>query len=268
MDVSNITLPAENVVIYQLTYSIEVGLREFIIDTLAKNYGSKWWKQRLPGDILQKFRDGQQMERSIKWLQFVPHHPLYYIDFPDLKKIITRQDNWKDVFQEYFKTTDIVLGIFSEIEPIRNKIAHNRISTQQDVNLMKAAYGVFSFAVGEVAFLNYINKISTVDSLFEIIKDLNQEVYECYIKITKYDNVDNPIVWEAVARSWWFDEEYLSNSVEAVRDFYNILSEYRKLPRSRGSGHKIEHWVNCCDILTVFDKASKELSQLLSQMEG
>ena len=92
------TVPEENLAIYKLLLIIEVGLREFLIEALEASCGSDWWKKRLPGDVLAAYRNGCRYERRIRWCQLVPHHPIYYVDFPDLKKVIQRSDNWKDVF--------------------------------------------------------------------------------------------------------------------------------------------------------------------------
>lgn len=50
---------------------------------------------------------------------------IYYVDFPDYIKIITRKDNWNDVFAPIFGNREAVSTKLRELEPIRN-IAHSR----------------------------------------------------------------------------------------------------------------------------------------------
>src|SRR5689334_24990194 len=119
-------VPAENLRCYERLFCIEVALRELIVMRLSQAHGPLWYKTRLPVEILRKYRDAVATERAIKWLQLVPHHPIYYIDFTDLQQIIEKDDNWRDVFRDIFGRKDIVAGILAEIAPIRNKVAHSR----------------------------------------------------------------------------------------------------------------------------------------------
>ncbi len=45
-------VPSENLAIYKLLYNVEVGLRELIIEVLEAKGGARWWKERLPSDVL------------------------------------------------------------------------------------------------------------------------------------------------------------------------------------------------------------------------
>ena len=81
-------IPQENIEIFTMLYCIETALRELIIAELSNVEGSKWYKTCLPNDILEKYRKGREVEKRIPWIQCIPHHPIYYVDFPDLKKII------------------------------------------------------------------------------------------------------------------------------------------------------------------------------------
>jgi hypothetical protein len=67
--------PEENMAAFCLLYEIESALRELIIEELTSLAGSRWYKQRLPGDALEKYREAKKFEKSVKWSQLVPHHP-------------------------------------------------------------------------------------------------------------------------------------------------------------------------------------------------
>jgi hypothetical protein len=99
--------PSNSVEAFTLLYCIENALREFIIDSLSNFSGPKWYKTRLPGDVLKKFKEAKIYERSIAWLELVPHHPLYYIDFADLRKIIEQNNNWTEIFKELFLNKNV-----------------------------------------------------------------------------------------------------------------------------------------------------------------
>src|SRR5215210_9211071 len=135
-------IPENNIVAYELLYKLEVGLREFLIDTFGRE-GQKWWKQRLPSDVLDKLKEGREKERKTKWIELLPHHPIYYIDFPDLKKIIEVKDNWSDAFQKFFGDKDVFCGGLRELEPIRNKIAHSRKISENEVHMLKGNIAKF-----------------------------------------------------------------------------------------------------------------------------
>ena len=48
------------------------------------------------------------------------------IDFTDYAKIITRRDNWNNVFKDVFHNREELLSKLKELEPIRNAIMHSR----------------------------------------------------------------------------------------------------------------------------------------------
>jgi len=102
-------LPQENIEIFSLLYAIETVLRELIIERLSSVEGSKWYKKCLPSDILDKYKDSRNQEKRTPWLQCIPHHPIYYLDFPHLRMIIQRNDNWK-VFDDIFFSKEILVS--------------------------------------------------------------------------------------------------------------------------------------------------------------
>jgi len=132
-------------------YAIENGIRELIIELLSKLDGPLWYKHRLPSDVLEKYREGIELPRRTKSINLIPHHPIYYADFPDLRKIIERQDNWKDAFSTVFVRKDLISATLSELEPAHNALAHNRKLAEQDVILLEAASAKIASAVSDTA---------------------------------------------------------------------------------------------------------------------
>src|SRR5260221_3955565 len=160
--------PAEvNIAIFSMLYSIETALRELIIESLSTIEGPKWYKKCLPGDILEKYKNGWEAEKRSHWSQCIPHHPIYYVDFPDLRKIIEREDNWKKAFENIFTRKDILSSTLSELEPIRNKIAHNRKTSEKDTEIVRGAYSMLSNAIGS----NYFDSLASNCTLSTDIRE-------------------------------------------------------------------------------------------------
>jgi len=122
---------------YKVLQKLETKLRECIqtqLETVSKN----WWKERIPKDAqekveLRKTKNEKQWPWHIsKDLPFV-----YYVDFTDYLKIITRRDNWNQVFKTIFKDRDAISVKLRELEPIRNAIAHFRGLSRRELDKLK-----------------------------------------------------------------------------------------------------------------------------------
>jgi len=258
-------VPKENIEIYCYLYNIETILRELIIDLLKTVAGPRWYKKRLPGDILEKYRKGIEYEKNIKWTQLVPHHPIYYIDFADLKKIIERGDNWENVFKDIFSPhKQILSSTLFELEFIRNKVAHNRKATHKDVEVVKTAYIKLSEAVGR----DYSNRLSarctcSMD-ISERLTELQKESERSFCLCKNYKPLEKLEVWKPVCDEWWFDETYLEYKLDGIINYFKTIEEYAALPRTRGSGYKVEAWVKSNDIETKYKNAQIEFLAILN----
>lgn len=105
---------------------LEIELRKFIAEHLEKT-AADWWKQRIPNDIRVR-AEKRKTDREEPYPGMDPQdRPLYdYLDFPDLKTIITMRNNWDEFFKQYFVRTDFIQVKLDEISPFRNDIAHHR----------------------------------------------------------------------------------------------------------------------------------------------
>ena len=257
-------VPEENIEIYCYLYGIETALRELIIESLRVGGGSRWYKKRLPGDVLEKYHKGIDLEKSVKWSQLVPHHPIYYVDFPDLRKIIEREDNWEDAFRPVFSRKEIVSGTFSELEVIRNKIAHNRKATTVDVEIARAAYEKLSQCIGRSYFDQLSARCTCAMDIPERLSELQKECESTFRICRDCRQLDKIEVWESISAEWWFDESYLGHKLEAIADYFGTIGRYLALPRSRGSGHKIESWVKSSSIEEKYAGAQIEFGAILA----
>lgn len=136
--VYNLSLPTEKEIKekekkmpYDTLQRLENSLRESISKELSK-ITPDWWVQRVPADVRQHAEDRKAKSENLwPWHQEKDLPLVYYVDFPDYIKIITRKDNWKEVFGTIFRDREAVSTKLRELEPIRNNIAHSReISAQ------------------------------------------------------------------------------------------------------------------------------------------
>jgi len=122
---------------YKLLQDLEGALREFIESKLS-SITQKWWKERIPPDVQRNAEERRDRNAALwPWLEKEELHPIHYINFPDYIKIITRRDNWKNVFSTYFIDKTIISSKLKELEPIRNNIAHFRELRKSQIAKLK-----------------------------------------------------------------------------------------------------------------------------------
>mgnify|MGYP000854516324 FL=1 len=258
------TVPKENLEIFSYLYLIETALRELIIEIFTCIDGPKWYKKRLNKDALEKYQKGKEYEKKIKWTELIPHHQIYYIDFPDLKDIITRPDNWKVAFKEIFNREDIIKGTLTGLEPIRNKIAHNRKVTGSEVKIIESAYVKLSEAVGKEHFKELSERCTSATDIIEKLSNLKQEAGKTYQICKKIQLLEKLNIWESIRTEWWFDEDYLGVKLTNILLYFNIVTEYITSPRQRGTGHKIEAWLESKNFINIYREAENEFKIILN----
>lgn len=255
-------IPTENLEIYRNLYVVENGLREFIIDELSLKFGSRWYVTQLPGDILEKFKQAKKFERTIKWTDLIPHHPIYYIDFPDLWKIMLRNDNWNACFKSVFGKQEFVSGTLTQLDFVRNKIAHNRHATQSDVLFVKNTYSMLSKLIGEAKLASFARNSSYAGDILEKLQLLQKLAEQSFEKCSGFAEIPELSLWNSVRSSWWFEESYLGHSVTKISEFFELIRLYSELPRSRGTGHKLEKWILDNKVREAFEQSMREFEVL------
>lgn len=122
---------------YKILQKLETQLRQ-CIQTQLETESKNWWKERVPKDVQEK-AELRKTKNEKQW----PWHTskdlpfIFHIDFTDYVKIITRRDNWKQVFKEIFKDKEAISVKLRELEPIRNAIAHFRGLSRREVDKLK-----------------------------------------------------------------------------------------------------------------------------------
>jgi hypothetical protein len=236
-------VPPQNVLAYGKLYRIEVAIRELIVELLARVDGPRWYRKRLPEPVWKASLDKLRRERSSRWTQMVPLHPIYYTNFSDLQQIVERQDNWRDAFQTVFGRKEVVSGTLQELDPIRNRIAHNRRATRTDLSILVAAEDKLKASFGQDRYYSLVERCTSAPDiavqLAALVCELNT-LGQCCIRC---ESLPERLLWKNLSDQWWLDDEFLQSDLTPLRAFHDLLSTYAELPRTRGSGYEIEAWV-------------------------
>jgi hypothetical protein len=123
-----------------LLKNFESELRSFIQRELEENVGKDWWKKAVPPDVQQKCKERKDSREKLPWLEMGDNAEIFYADFADYFKIISRRDHWKNIFAKFFADEAwIKTKLVLELLPIRNDIAHNRDLTPESAQKLELA---------------------------------------------------------------------------------------------------------------------------------
>jgi hypothetical protein len=253
-----------NFTAYETLFSIETLLREFIIESLTESIGPKWYKQ-LSNDLLDKYKAAQKIETSSYWKSHICHHPIYYLDFPDLHKIIIRRDNWRNVFSATFHKEEVISGHLVSLEPIRNKIAHNRLISKFDLAEINHCHQYLQTQIGEEKVKKLIKNLTIAEEIYSKLCSLKFEFTQIKSSILYCAMVDNLPTISQMVQSWWFDTEYLGFDISEIIGFCDQTNDYNNLPRFQGCGYKIQNWVKKSNYLENCDRALEILDEIFDQ---
>jgi len=116
---------------YDLLKKLENKLRICIKTQLSKQYPN-WWTERIPNDVRSRAEDRKSKNETLWPWSNESHDLINFVDFNDYIKIITRRDNWREIFGNIFKEQTILAAKLKELDPIRNAIAHSRPLNSND----------------------------------------------------------------------------------------------------------------------------------------
>lgn len=114
-------------------YGLESQLRRFIDARMTAAFGSSWPKSRLASGVYDAWtRKKEAAERA-----GAPTRPLIaYADFTDYDGVITRRDNWREVFEVHFRRPEDLRESLQRLYPVRLDTMHARPITQDDESLL------------------------------------------------------------------------------------------------------------------------------------
>jgi hypothetical protein len=138
---------------------------------------------------------------------------------------------------------DIVIGMLSELEPLRNAIAHNRSLGPSSARIVGNARERLHTALGEQRYTSLLTRSTVAPNVPKRLILLRTEGEIAAEQMAACAGVSVLEYWGGIKSRWWFDDEYLGTDLAAVRAFFELAEEYRALPRARGDGYRIERWL-------------------------
>jgi hypothetical protein len=123
-------LPEDRILLYAHLWELETWLREMVYVELVSRYGPDW----------ANYIEGRSQKRALAGDSRLRHMPtrerlsISYISFSELRKTISKR--WI-LFKEYLPPKDIWLAKLSEIDQIRNRVAHFRRGHPDDINRVR-----------------------------------------------------------------------------------------------------------------------------------
>lgn len=113
---------------YDLLSDFERDLRHFIHQRMSAAFGSNWEKNRLPRHMYQGWQE--KREKAILAGES-PGRLIDYADFTDYVTVISRRDNWEQLFRSCFGRAQSVQESLYRLQPIRVCIMHARVLSQE-----------------------------------------------------------------------------------------------------------------------------------------
>ena len=125
----------ENANIYPHIYILENTLRSVIFEKLGNR--TDWWvNKKVVYEEIQTYAERiKEAEQKYPWMKDRGGHPLYYVGLLELFKIIEK--NWNSHFREVFRDLEQLRAWIKESVPIRNYVAHNVKTRDQERHLIK-----------------------------------------------------------------------------------------------------------------------------------
>ncbi len=258
-----------NVSGYQSLLEIEIGLREYIIDSFNKAYGSAKWIDDSNGPLsifpykknksdekftfYQKILDLRESAVNTGWNieQSKEIHGLYFLLFTDLRFIIeskkyrNNKGEKMDVFQLNDRQMKAIINGMEAIFPIRNKLAHSVFISTKELKILQNYHGTVSSMIDNFNF--FIEKSIKRENGIKYIKTLIPQIISMIHKnediIENYNNLRSTINL--------LDIELEVDYISALK----IIEEYSRLKYTKGSSVQIRNLIE--DNVDLFNKFVK-----------
>jgi hypothetical protein len=122
--------------IFNLIDNFEREFRQFLKRKLSEHYGKNWWKMGIDREIRKKCEGRQKVERQ----KGRKVEPIDCLEFPHYRLILTRRQNWDQVFSKIFRVPDDVLARLSVLKNWRGPVYHARgkVGPQEKAEVVSA----------------------------------------------------------------------------------------------------------------------------------
>lgn len=107
---------------------LEIAIRRFICNAMTAQFGEDWMRHRISPDLVNSWKEKRERDPR-RW-------PLiHYADFTDYEKIMTRRDNWREVFAHVFECESDLRESLRRLYPCRVATMHARPLGRDDLLL-------------------------------------------------------------------------------------------------------------------------------------
>ena len=226
---------------YRYVIQIEVGLREFVIQSFDLAFPKINWFSDEHDIIPQKKLDNARLERErsiekgwdAKSAENI--HGIYFLLLTDLKDIIfkkyKRNNENVNVFQLNRNQLEAVCGSLQSIFPIRNKIAHSVYISDIEIQALDSYLNLLQNLIPDFELLTLQPEIRKRKEarLLEIIKE------SCDI-MSGLRLLDVNMINELL------DIEKFRSSL-SYQNIINIIKKYHKLSKMTGSSVKLKNLI-------------------------
>lgn len=243
---------------YQRLFRIENTLRELVVAELGRVGGSKWWKQRVPGPLQQKATAGKVYEASQPWRGRIIYHPIFYLDYPELRAIVEKKDNWDDAFQPLFLRKDQFSATFGAVEPARNRVAHTRVCLPDDLRAMDRAIAMLETAIGADRVIELSKLRSFVADGDRILERFRSDLSESHRSFLACEHLAPERLPEALP--YWLMAEAFEHHTADLEALLSLLAEYSEIQPGVGSALRLLNWPRRDDLLDLFARSANSIS--------
>jgi hypothetical protein len=259
-------VPPANKQAFERLYAVEVTLREFTRKTLSETFGRQWRKRCIPHDVKEKMRRGIEQERTRAWHHVIPHDSLYYCDFADIKKIIVKKDNWEGAFKKYLHDETVFEGLLQQLEPIRNRTAHNRLVSENDVEAVTAALALLCDKLGLHAVAGLLEEAGRTCDMRAMLRGVSCELSAIHAACLEPERpLPATTAYDALETSGFFDIEFLGPMVAPIEEAYKTAERVALFPRRPGTGHQLEALIRELGVTELLSEAQRAID---AQMNG
>ncbi|MBD2523688.1 hypothetical protein [Nostoc sp. FACHB-133] len=134
---------SRNLASFPFFFDLENVIRELIIKVMISQYGTHWWNNGgIDINLVRKANNYKINETTNSLHDNFELHPIFYLDFKDLQKIIDDEDAkhiankpFQDIFDNYDQVNFI--GKIRETRDLRNRVMHGKYLTEDNLQTIR-----------------------------------------------------------------------------------------------------------------------------------
>lgn len=186
-------------------------------------------------------------------------HLVFYTDFADMKRIIGH--NWSAFSKTITKVSkEVILTKLEDLEPLRNKVAHNRPICLEELDLLKTYCVYFAQYLPDMPEMSLGRKVSvTGEQLAESLLGLLTELKQNREKVEKLERGCEVARWMEFSSKFWLYEHRISVGYEDLYNLYSNLQEYMNISRIIGAGDLVRTFVRDSRLIGLIDSCIAKL---------